>query len=61
MFGSKAPADKLTKATEAGKILMVNAAGFFTKDQMQATLDQYRPQLEKSIREDETALRAALN
>lgn len=57
---AKTAADDLTKATEAGKILMVNAAGFFSKDQMQATLDQYRPQVEKSIREDETALRAAL-
>jgi hypothetical protein len=57
---AKTAADNLTKATEAGKVVMVNAAGFFSKDQMQATLDQYRPQVEAAIDKEEKALRAAL-
>ena len=59
--GAKAAVTKLTDATRAGQVLMVNAAGFFSKDQMQATLEQYQPQVESAITNDEKALRAALN
>jgi hypothetical protein len=48
------------KDTKAGKVVMVNAAGFFGKSGMQQTLDQYQRPLESLVDSDEKALRSAL-
>ena len=57
---AKSAAGDLGKATDAGKLVFVNAAGFFDKNQMQSTLDQYRPEVESALDKAEKALRAAL-
>jgi len=58
--GAKPAAEELGKATDAGKLIMVNSAAFFSAAQMQATLDQYRPQVEALVAKAEESLRAAL-
>ena len=57
---AKAAAGDLVKATQAGGIVWTNAAGFFAKDQMQATLDKYQKQVESALAEREQTLRSAL-
>ena len=39
---------------------MVNAAGTFSKGEMQALVNEFRPQLDSVLNEREKALRAAL-
>ncbi|MFY1699307.1 hypothetical protein [Solwaraspora sp. WMMA2101] len=53
-------ATQLTNAVEAGKILWVNAAGFFDKGPMESILDELQPQTEATIADREEALRQAL-
>jgi hypothetical protein len=58
--GAKPAVADLVKATEAGKLVWVNAAGFFSGSAMKALLDNYRPQVEASVTKAEEALRTAL-
>lgn len=53
-------ATQLANAVEAGKVLMVNAAGFYAKGPMASILDELQPQTEATITEREQALREAL-
>ncbi|MFY1637617.1 hypothetical protein ACN27F_30825 [Solwaraspora sp. WMMB335] len=53
-------ATQLANAIEAGRILMVNAAGFFSKAPLESTLDELQPRTEAVIAEREQALRQAL-
>jgi hypothetical protein len=58
---AKPAADKLGQSIEAGKVLMVNAAAFFSTAPIQAILDEYASQIETAVAADETSLRAALD
>lgn len=51
----------LLRATEAGRILMVNAAGFFSKSAMKTALDRLWPQVKTALTRAEDDLRAALS
>lgn len=53
-------ATQLANAIEAGKVLMVNAAAFFSKGPMESTLDDLQPKTEALLAEREEALRQAL-
>jgi len=53
-------ATQLANAVTAGRVLMVNAAGFFSKGPMESALDELQPQTEAIIAEREQALRQAL-
>jgi len=53
-------ATQLANAVEAGRVLMVNAAGFFSKGPMVSILDDLQPRTEAVIAEREQALRQAL-
>lgn len=58
---AKPAAADLVKATDGGKLIMVNVAGFFTKSQMQRAVDEFGPQVESLIDRREGALRTALD
>ena len=58
---SKEAADELIRETTAGRLLMVNAAAFISIGEMQAALDQYRPQIETGVANAESSLRATLS
>jgi hypothetical protein len=53
-------ATQLADAVEAGRNLMVNAAGYFFKRPMASILDELQPRIEAVIAEREVALREAL-
>ncbi|WFE29308.1 hypothetical protein O7623_09000 [Solwaraspora sp. WMMD791] len=67
LAGIEFPADaepaatQLANAVEAGKVLWVNAAGFFDKGPMESLIDELRPQTEAAIAEREESLRQALS
>ncbi|WFE20917.1 hypothetical protein O7621_24095 [Solwaraspora sp. WMMD937] len=52
--------EPLADAVEAGRVLMVNPAGFFSKGPMESILDDLRPRTEAVTAEREQALRQAL-